>query len=149
MADPSGAHITRLLGDWQTGDREALDELIPLVYDELRVIASRHLSREPQRRGIQTTALVNEAYMKLVDHHVDWRNRALRHRALTGVRVPVVQGFQDDHFTFSITPHAIRAPALPAGSVLLSSAVACTTSAVPPAWKTERVPSSIRMPGIA
>jgi RNA polymerase sigma factor (TIGR02999 family) len=69
--------ITRLLRDWQRGDREALDRLMPLVYDELHLIATRHLARERRERTLQTTALVNEAYMKLVDQRkVDWQNRA-------------------------------------------------------------------------
>lgn len=76
MVDSSAAQITRLLHDWRSGDREALDRLIPLVYDELRVIASRHMARE-WRGAIQTTALVNEAYMKLAGQRdVDWQNRA-------------------------------------------------------------------------
>jgi RNA polymerase sigma factor (TIGR02999 family) len=69
--------ITRLLQDWQSGDRDALDRLMPLVYDELHLIASRHLARERPERTLQTTALVNEAYLKLVDQRkVDWQNRA-------------------------------------------------------------------------
>src|SRR5262245_39280155 len=59
-------NITALLHEWQAGDRRALDRLIPLVYEELRTMASRHLSRE--RHGLlQTTALVHEAYARLVD----------------------------------------------------------------------------------
>ena len=70
-------HITELLQRWQSGNREALDELMPLVYEELRAIAARHLARERPNRTLQTTALVNEAYVKLVDQRrVDWRNRA-------------------------------------------------------------------------
>src|SRR5262249_49527531 len=66
--DPGGSgQITRLLRDWQSGDRDALDRLIPLVYDELHLIASRHMSREWRDSTIQTTGLVNEAYTKLVD----------------------------------------------------------------------------------
>ena len=69
--------VTELLQKWQGGDREALDQLIPLVYDELHVIAARHLARERRDGTLQTTALVNEAYMKLVDQRrVDWQNRA-------------------------------------------------------------------------
>jgi RNA polymerase sigma-70 factor, ECF subfamily len=76
MVDSAAAQITRLLHDWRSGDREALDRLIPLVYGELRVIASRYMSRE-SRGAIQTTALVNEAYMKLAgQRNVDWQNRA-------------------------------------------------------------------------
>jgi len=73
----TSAQITRLLQQWQGGNREALDRLIPLVYDELRVIASRHLAREWRDRALRTTALVNEAYLKLVDQRQsDWQNRA-------------------------------------------------------------------------
>jgi RNA polymerase sigma factor (TIGR02999 family) len=73
----SASDITGLLQQWQGGDRQALDSLIPVVYDELRVIASRHLSREWRPGSLQTTALVNEAYLKLVDQRrVGWQNRA-------------------------------------------------------------------------
>jgi RNA polymerase sigma factor (TIGR02999 family) len=73
----SAVDITELLRDWQGGDRGALDRLMPLVYDELHLIASRHLARERRERTLQTTALVNEAYMKLVDQRmVNWQNRA-------------------------------------------------------------------------
>src|SRR5207245_5739768 len=79
MAEDSAGppQITRLLREWQGGDRDALDRLIPLVYDELHLIASRHMSREWRDGTIQTTGLVNEAYTKLVDQRaVDWQNRA-------------------------------------------------------------------------
>jgi RNA polymerase sigma factor (TIGR02999 family) len=77
MADQASAQITRLLHEWQDGDRDALDRLIPLVYEELYVIASRQMSREWRHGTIQATALVNEAYVKLVDQrNVDWQNRA-------------------------------------------------------------------------
>jgi RNA polymerase sigma factor (TIGR02999 family) len=73
----SAVDITQLLQDWQRGDREALDRLMPLVYDQLHLIATRHLARERRERTLQTTALVNEAYMKLVGQRkVDWQNRA-------------------------------------------------------------------------
>ena len=69
--------VTLLLRRWQAGDREALDRLIPLVYKELHAIASRHMAREWRRGTLQTTGLVNEAYIKLVDQRdVDWQNRA-------------------------------------------------------------------------
>jgi RNA polymerase sigma factor (TIGR02999 family) len=59
------------------GDREALDALLPLVYDELRRIAARYLGRERVDHTLQPTALVHEAYLRLIDQHsVDWRNRA-------------------------------------------------------------------------
>jgi RNA polymerase sigma factor (TIGR02999 family) len=76
-APDASAQITLLLRKWQGGDRSALDRLIPLVYDELHVIASRHMAHEWRDGTLQTTGLVNEAYIKLVDQrHVDWQSRA-------------------------------------------------------------------------
>ncbi|MGH9409421.1 MAG: sigma-70 family RNA polymerase sigma factor [Vicinamibacterales bacterium] len=69
--------VTRLLQEWRAGRRDALDRLIPVVYAELRVIASRHMAREWRGGPLQTTALVNEAYMKLVEQRgVNWQSRA-------------------------------------------------------------------------
>jgi RNA polymerase sigma factor (TIGR02999 family) len=69
--------VTRLLQEWRNGSQEALDRLIPLVYAELRTLAARYLSRERADHTLQTTALVHEAYVKLVNKHsVDWQNRA-------------------------------------------------------------------------
>lgn len=79
MEDPNlpGGEITGLLQQWREGSREAFDRLIPLVYNELRLIASRHLAREWRGDALHTTALVNEAYLKLVGQRaVDWQNRA-------------------------------------------------------------------------
>src|SRR5215831_10580786 len=67
MPTRSSKDITRLLVDWGNGNRAALDELIPLVYDELRLLASRHMRRESQGHTLQTSALINEAYLRLVD----------------------------------------------------------------------------------
>jgi RNA polymerase sigma-70 factor (ECF subfamily) len=73
---PGGAEITRLLHEWQQGDREALDRLIPLVYQELRTLASRQLAREWRHDRLQTTTVVHEAYVKLFKQaDVDWQNR--------------------------------------------------------------------------
>ena len=72
----TSSDITRLLKQWSGGSQEALDQLIPLVHDELRTIASRHLAREWRPDRLQTTAVVNEAYLKLVDQReADWQNR--------------------------------------------------------------------------
>jgi RNA polymerase sigma-70 factor (ECF subfamily) len=79
MGDPgrTGLEVTRLLQEWRGGRKDALERLMPLVYDELHVIASRHLSREWRVSAPQTTALVSEAYLKLVGQRdVDWQNRA-------------------------------------------------------------------------
>ncbi len=67
--------VTRLLQDWRAGDREALDRLIPLVHDELRRLAGRHLRGERQGHTLQTTALVNEAFLRLADSDVPWQDR--------------------------------------------------------------------------
>ena len=75
-AQPNPADVTRLLQEWRDGRRDALDRLMPLVYDELHLIASRHNAREWRPGALQTTALVNEAFLKLVgQRNVDWRNR--------------------------------------------------------------------------
>jgi RNA polymerase sigma factor (TIGR02999 family) len=69
--------VTGLLIDWSNGDRGALDRLMPLVYQELRGIARRHLGMENHPHTLQSTALVHEAYVRLIDQNrVEWRNRA-------------------------------------------------------------------------
>ncbi len=73
----SQEHVTELLLRWGGGDRKALDELLPLVYDELRRLARRYLRRERPGHTLQPTALVNEAYLKLIDQReISWQNRA-------------------------------------------------------------------------
>ncbi len=73
---PPPAEITRMLQEWQAGSRDALDRLMPIVYNELRVIASRQLAREWRHDRLQTTVVVNEAYLKLFGQRdVDWQNR--------------------------------------------------------------------------
>ena len=79
MPDPTapGPDVTRLLHEWRGGNPAALEQLMPLVYDELHVIAARHMAREWRVSVYQTTALVSEAYMKLVGQRdVEWQNRA-------------------------------------------------------------------------
>jgi RNA polymerase sigma factor (TIGR02999 family) len=69
--------ITRLLDEWGNGNQTALDKLYPLVYDELRRMAHRYMSRERKGHTLQTTALINEAYLRLVEQrNVHWENRA-------------------------------------------------------------------------
>jgi RNA polymerase sigma factor (TIGR02999 family) len=69
--------ITRLLLAWRQGDRNALDRLIPLVYAELHRMAERHLRRERPGHTLQPTAIVHEAYVKLIGRQgVDWQDRA-------------------------------------------------------------------------
>lgn len=69
--------ITRLLAEWSEGNQSALDELYPLVYEELHRLARRYMSRERKGHTLQTTALINEAYVRLVDQkNVRWANRS-------------------------------------------------------------------------
>src|SRR5205823_14881021 len=78
MAAASSAQqqVTQLLVDWSSGDMAALDELIPLVQPELHRLAHYYMRREGQGHTLQTTALVNEAYLQFVDKtHPRWQNR--------------------------------------------------------------------------
>ena len=78
MRRPLKQHeITQLLAEWSDGNQSALDELYPLVYDELHRLARRYMSRERKGHTLQTTALINEAYVRLVDQkNVHWANRS-------------------------------------------------------------------------
>src|SRR3982751_4675401 len=74
---PAGSDVTQLLQEGRSGRQDAVDRLLPLVFDAVHVIASRHMSREWRVGPLQTTALVSEAYLKLVGQRdVDWQNRA-------------------------------------------------------------------------
>ncbi|MFN2513926.1 MAG: sigma-70 family RNA polymerase sigma factor [Pyrinomonadaceae bacterium] len=74
---PSPHEVTRLLLEWGGGNRAALAELMPLVYEELRRLARHYMKRERSGHTLQTTALVNEAYLRLVDQEgTRWENRA-------------------------------------------------------------------------
>jgi RNA polymerase sigma factor (TIGR02999 family) len=77
MATRSPKEITRLLLAWRNGNQEALESLTPLVYGELRRLARRHMRGERVNHTLQTTALVHEAYLKLIDSsQVQWQDRA-------------------------------------------------------------------------
>jgi RNA polymerase sigma factor (TIGR02999 family) len=76
MSVDAGAGVTRLLLQWTEGDKQALEDLLPLVYDELRRLARSYLQRERPGHTLQSTALVHEAYMRLVDQDVSWQSRA-------------------------------------------------------------------------
>src|SRR5262245_26000987 len=77
MSDEPSIRVTQLLNAWGEGDRAALDQLVPMVHEELRRLARRNLRRERAGHTLQTTALVNEAYIRLVDQkRMRWQNRA-------------------------------------------------------------------------
>src|SRR5215470_7120754 len=77
MSEPPSRDITQLLKKWSDGDAEALEELTPVVYAELHKIAKRYMGRERGDHTLQTTALVNEAYVRLID----WKNAKFENRA--------------------------------------------------------------------
>ena len=96
MSDKAGssAHITQLLIAWSDGNREAVEELLPLVYGELRRLASRYLRHERTDHTLQPTALVHEAYLRLIDQRkVRWRNRA----HFFGIAAQVMRRILVDH----------------------------------------------------
>jgi len=75
--EPSAHEITRLLQAWSEGEQGALDQLVPLVYDELHQLAHHYMARERPGHTLQTTALLNEAYLRLVDStKPSWQSRA-------------------------------------------------------------------------
>ena len=77
MADTPGHDVTSLLVSWTEGDEDALNRLLPLVEQELRQLARRQMRAERPGHLLQSTALVNEAYLKLVDiRRMRWQNRA-------------------------------------------------------------------------
>ena len=74
---PSPNEVSQMLLAWRNGDRDALNRLMPIVYDELRRLAHRYMNRRFAGQTLQTTALVHEAYMRLAGQdHVDWQNRS-------------------------------------------------------------------------
>ncbi len=73
----AGSEVSKLLRAWTNGDQSALEKLTPVVYDELHRLAHRYMQRERSGHSLQTTALVNEAYTRLVDYkRMQWQNRA-------------------------------------------------------------------------
>ncbi len=77
MPKPSFQDVTDLLLDWRHGNQEALDKLMPIVYEELRRQAHRYMRREKKGHPLQTTALINETYLRLLDcSKINWKNRA-------------------------------------------------------------------------
>jgi len=77
MAVPSNHEVTQLLKAWTTGDDQALEKLTPLVYGQLHQVAQRYMAGERPGHALQTTALVNEVYLKLVDcRQMNWQDRA-------------------------------------------------------------------------
>lgn len=76
MMSPPNNEVTRLLKEWNNGKQEALNELMPLIYEELRRMAKRYMNSQPSGHTLQTTALIHEVYLKLADQQENrWQNR--------------------------------------------------------------------------
>ena len=94
MATRSSEGITQLLEKWSKGDEKALDQLMPLVYDELHRIAESYLRRERREHTLQPTALVNELFLKFFDQNsMSWQNRA----QFFGVAAQIMRRILVDH----------------------------------------------------
>ena len=94
MTAPSSHEVTQLLLDWSRGDQAALNKLLPLVHEELRRLAQHYMRGESPYHTLQTSALVNEAYVRLVDQRdVHWQNRA----HFFGVAAQVMRHILIDH----------------------------------------------------
>lgn len=76
MNETTPKSVTQLLAEWSGGDREALAALMPLIYDELRRLAHSYMRQESTGHTLQTTALVHEAYLRLIGQRMSWTNRA-------------------------------------------------------------------------
>ena len=94
MTTPGSHEVTELLVDWSNGNPQALEQLMPLVYKELHRLAASYLRRERSGHTLQSTALVNEAFLKLVDQtRVQWKNRA----HFFGVAAQMIRRILVDH----------------------------------------------------
>lgn len=93
MSNPDTPDVTALLSAWSAGDATALERLIPLIYEELRTIASRSLRDEHSAVTLQTTALIHEAYLRLAGANVDWEGR----RHFLGVAARTMRRVLVDH----------------------------------------------------
>lgn len=76
MSSGGSTNVTQILLDWRGGNQQALSQLMPLVYDELRRLAAYYMRKERSKHTLQPTALVNEAYLRLVDVKISWQDRA-------------------------------------------------------------------------
>src|SRR5437016_5109666 len=93
--EPSPHEVTQLLRAWRSGDKSALDKLIPLVYEEMRRLAKRQMARQLPGQTLQTTALVHEAYIRLLgQQQVEWQNRA----HFFAVSAKIMRGILVDHY---------------------------------------------------
>lgn len=129
MSSPDS--ITKLLIEWRDGDETALNRLIPLVYEELRRMAHQRRRHERPEHTLQTTALINEAYLRLVDHKgMRWQNRAhfyaVAAQAMRRVLVDAARSRKSEkrnHIRIDLDEAALVAPARPTDLVALDEAL--------------------------
>ena len=96
---PSPGRITRLLNDWSDGNRRALDELIPIIYNDLRSLAAHYLRRERADHTLQPTALVHEVYFRLIEQNdMHWQSRS----QFFGVPAQMMRRILLDHARFHL-----------------------------------------------
>jgi len=112
--------VTQLLGAWRAGSREALDQLTPLVYDELRRLARRYMSSERRGHTLQATELVNQAFVRLVDMDVPWQDRAhffaVAARLMRQILIDYARARNRDKRGGGIAGLAVPAPSVFAGA---------------------------------
>jgi RNA polymerase sigma factor (TIGR02999 family) len=132
VTDPESREVTQLLAEWRSGDESALERLMPLVYDELRARASRQLQHEQTGHTLQTTALVHEAFLRLVGADIPWADRAhffrIAARAMRRVLVDHARGLQRakrgaDPVRIAVDPEQLEAGAPPVDVVALDEAL--------------------------
>ena len=129
MSSPDS--ITKLLIEWRDGDETALNRLIPLVYEELHRMARQRRRRERPEHTLQTTALINEAYLRLVDHKgMRWQNRAhfygVAAQAMRRVLVDAARSRNSDkrkHIRIELEEAALATQTLPTDLVELDEAL--------------------------
>lgn len=103
--------VTRLLIEWSAGSEEARDRLLPLVYQELRRIARRQMNRERGTHTLQATALVNEAYLRLIDQsRADWKNRAQFYGVAAGMMRRILIDYARSRGSTKRSAEANKAP---------------------------------------
>lgn len=117
MSEAAPKDVSQLLVAWSEGDGSALERLLPLVEDELHRLAHRYMNRERKDHTLQTTALVNEAYLKLIDQRVNWQNRA----HFFGIAAQIMRRILIDHARQHFGPQRGGGKKISLGEVALVS----------------------------
>jgi RNA polymerase sigma factor (TIGR02999 family) len=116
--DADSHEVTQLLILWSDGDKSALDKLLPLIYRSLQNIAHTHLSRERSSHTLQTTALVHEAYLKMVDQNsVHWKNRSHFFAVASQAMRRILVDYARKHFAEKRNGHKVSLEDIETGAV--------------------------------